>query len=220
MPVSAAWGEIKTVFLDMDGTLLDLSFDSYFWQRYLPLRYSQKNQMEFSHARELLQSYYKGKAGTLDWYCTDYWTNELDIDVAALKHEIAWRIRIFPHVEQFLGRLVAAEKQVALVTNAHPDSISVKMSCVPIESYFDQVISSHHFGCPKEQQGFWSKMMHSFPFDPESTLLIDDNLEVLAAAESYGIRHLITIRQPDSSKPTRDALPYEAISDFAEIMPA
>ena len=63
-------------------------------------------------------------------------------------------------------------------------------------------------------------MMHSFPFDPQTTLLVDDNLEVLAAAETYGIRHLITIRQPDSTRPARDALPYEAISDFAEIMPA
>ena len=220
MSMPAAWGVIKTVFLDMDGTLLDLSFDSYFWQRHLPLRYSQKNQIEFSHARELLQSYYKGKAGTLDWYCTDYWTNELDMDVAALKREVASRIRIFPHVEQFLEKLVAAKKHVALVTNAHPDSISVKMSCVPIEPYFDRIISSHHFGCPKEQPGFWEKMMDAFPFDPQATLLVDDNLEVLACAKTYGIRHLVTIRRPDSSKPEREALPYEAISNFAEIMPA
>lgn len=220
MPMSAAWGAIKTVFLDMDGTLLDLSFDSYFWQRHLPLRYSQKNRIEFSHARELLQSHYKGKAGTLDWYCTDYWTSELDMDVAALKREIASRIRIFPHVEQFLERLVAAKKQVALVTNAHPSSISVKMDCVPIEPYFDRIVSSHHFGCPKEQPGFWEKMMDAFPFDPQATLLVDDNLEVLACAKAYGIRHLVTIRRPDSSKPERDALPYEAISNFAEIMPA
>ena len=33
------WNEIDTVMLDMDGTLLDLHFDNYFWQEYLPLRY-------------------------------------------------------------------------------------------------------------------------------------------------------------------------------------
>ena len=219
MPMSAVWGDVKTVFLDMDGTLLDLSFDSYFWQRYLPLRYSQKNQIEFSHARELLQSYYKGKAGTLDWYCTDYWTKELSLDVVALKREIAWRIRIFPNAERFLERLAAAEKHIALVTNAHPNSIAVKMRSVHIEPYFDRIISSHDFGHPKEQQDFWNRMRRSFPFDPETTLFIDDNLDVLAAAEAYGIRHLITIQQPDSSKPKRDSLPYDAISDFAEIMP-
>ncbi|MCW8958090.1 MAG: haloacid dehalogenase, partial [Gammaproteobacteria bacterium] len=25
------WQQIDTVFLDMDGTLLDLNFDTYFW---------------------------------------------------------------------------------------------------------------------------------------------------------------------------------------------
>ena len=27
------WQEIKTVLLDMDGTLLDLHFDNYFWRK-------------------------------------------------------------------------------------------------------------------------------------------------------------------------------------------
>ena len=219
MPMSAVWGKVKNVFLDMDGTLLDLSFDSYFWQQHLPLRYSQKYQMEFSHARELLQSYYKGKAGTLDWYCTDYWTKELGLEVAALKREIAWRIRIFPSAKHFLEKLASSEKCIALVTNAHPDTIAVKMQSVQIEPYFDRIISSHDFGCPKEQQEFWKNMRRAYPFDPETTLFIDDNLDVLAAGEAYGIRHLITIQQPDSSRPKRDALPYPSISDFSEIMP-
>lgn len=31
-----AWEQIDTVFLDMDGTLLDLHFDNYFWLTYVP----------------------------------------------------------------------------------------------------------------------------------------------------------------------------------------
>ncbi len=79
------------------------------------------------------------------------------------------------------------------------------MNCVPIEPYLDRIVSSHHFGCPKEQPGFWVKMMDAFPFDPDATLLVDDNLEVLDCAKTYGIRHLVTIRRPDSSKPEREA---------------
>jgi len=30
------WDKIETVMLDLDGTLLDLHFDNYFWQEYLP----------------------------------------------------------------------------------------------------------------------------------------------------------------------------------------
>jgi FMN phosphatase YigB (HAD superfamily) len=31
------WQEIKTVFLDLDGTLLDLHFDNHFWLEYVPV---------------------------------------------------------------------------------------------------------------------------------------------------------------------------------------
>ncbi|MFV8760570.1 GMP/IMP nucleotidase, partial [Yersinia enterocolitica] len=31
MPPELNWQEIDTVLLDMDGTLLDLEFDSHFW---------------------------------------------------------------------------------------------------------------------------------------------------------------------------------------------
>ena len=44
MPV--AWDNIDWVLLDMDGTLLDLHFDSYFWKQHLPKRYSELHKVE------------------------------------------------------------------------------------------------------------------------------------------------------------------------------
>ena len=40
------WNSIETFFLDMDGTLLDLAFDNFFWHEHLPKIYSEsrKNQ--------------------------------------------------------------------------------------------------------------------------------------------------------------------------------
>jgi tetratricopeptide (TPR) repeat protein len=35
------WGDINTVFLDMDGTLLDLNFDNHFWLEHVPQRYAE-----------------------------------------------------------------------------------------------------------------------------------------------------------------------------------
>ena len=51
------------------------------------------------------------------------------------------------------------------------------------------------------------------------TLLIDDNHAVLAAAGEFGIRHLLTVVQPDSGRPPRDGLGYSAFNDFREILP-
>ncbi len=214
------WKLIKTVFLDMDGTLLDLHFDNYFWHEFVPLRFSEKHQIELDTAKQQLQLRYKSKAGTLDWYCIDYWALDLGLDISALKREISARIQIFPNVEKFLSKLREHGKHISLVTNAHRKTLEIKMDYVSIENYFDQIISSHDYGYPKEEQSFWSTFMQTEPFDPATTLFIDDNLAVLSAAEKFGIQHLLSIKQPDSSKPQQDTKHYRSLADFEEIMPA
>jgi len=213
------WNSITAVFLDMDGTLLDLYFDNYFWHEHVPLRFSEKHKIDFHDAKQQLLARYKNEAGTLQWYCVDFWANELELDIAALKREVAKHIQIFPHVEKFLGALKLHEKHIALVTNAHRKSIEVKMDHLDLEGYFDNIISSHDYGHAKEEQEFWHKLMQAEPFDPATTLFIDDNLSVLNAAEAYGIKNLLSIKQPDSSQPLQDTQHYHALSGFDEIMP-
>ena len=48
------WNNISTVLLDMDGTLLDLHFDNYFWQHHVPVRYAEKHKLELDDARNFL----------------------------------------------------------------------------------------------------------------------------------------------------------------------
>jgi len=213
------WKSITAVFLDMDGTLLDLYFDNYFWHEHVPLRFSEKHAIELELAKQQLFARYKSKAGTLDWYCVDFWANELALDIVALKREVSKHIQIFPNVEKFLKKLKLHEKHISLVTNAHRKSIDIKLDHLDLEGYFDKIISSHDFGHAKEEQEFWHKLMQVEPFDPETTLFIDDNLAVLVAAENYGIRNLLSIKRPDSSKPLQNTQNYYALSDFEEIMP-
>jgi len=219
MQTQIDWNSITSVFLDMDGTLLDLHFDNYFWHEHVPLRYAEKNKLEFNDAKQKLLARYKSKAGTLEWYCVDYWSQDLDLDIAALKREVSKYIQIFPNVEKFLVKVKQQDKFIALVTNAHRKSISVKMDHLDLEPYFDKIISSHDFGHAKEEQAFWQKCMQAQPFDPDTTLFIDDNLAVLKSAEVYGIKNLLSIKQPDRSQPEQDTLHFYGLSNFEEIMP-
>ncbi len=198
------WEQIQTVFLDMDGTLLDLHFDNYFWLTHLPKRFAEHHQLDEKLARQTLQQRIKSQEGTLNWYCIDYWTEELGLDIRQLKEEIQHLIAFRPHVRDFLATLQNTGRHVALVTNAHHKSLNLKLSITGLDRYVDAIHCSHDFGYPKEEPRFWARLNNVSPFDPQHTLMIDDSLPVLRAARAYGIKHLLTIAQPDSQQPPRE----------------
>jgi putative hydrolase of the HAD superfamily len=214
-----SWNAVDTVLLDMDGTLLDLNFDNHFWQVHVPLRYAEIHGVTREAAREELMARYHARAGTLAWYSVDFWETELELDIMKLKEEVAHLIAVHPHVTAFLAAVRAAGKRVALVTNAHHKSLTLKMARTGLQEYFDFLVTSHELGVEKEDPDFWRRLQQTFPFAPERSLLVDDSLPVLDSARAYGIRHLVAIRQPDTQKPPKDVGGYAAIASFAELMP-
>jgi putative hydrolase of the HAD superfamily len=212
------WAKVDTVFLDMDGTLLDLAFDNYFWHEYVPLKYAQAKDLEFAAAKHLLKQKYNNRQGTLSWYCTDYWTETLELNIATLKEEVAHRVKLFPKVKEFLQWLREQHKQVILLTNAHQDSIDVKFSQTGLQPFFHRVITSHQLGYAKEQRQFWPLLAGHHQHDPATSLLIDDNVYVLRAAQQYGIEYLLSVKQPDSNLPQQDTAGFLGLNSFEDIV--
>lgn len=213
------WREIDTVLLDMDGTLLDLHYDNHFWQVYVPEKYAERHGLPAEDAHAECFRRYNAKAGTLDWYCVDYWSEQLQLDIAALKEEVAHLIEVHPDVPEFLKAVRAAGKRVVLVTNAHHKSVSLKMQRTGLDVHFDVIYSSHSFGLAKENRGFWARLQAEELFDPRRALLVDDSLPVLRSARDYGIDHLLAIYRPDTRQPEKDVGEFVAIHRFGEIMP-
>ena len=102
------WSNINTVFLDMDGTLLDLHFDNHFWLEHVPQRYGEARGLSFAEAKAELLARYRSREGTLEWYCIDHWSRELGLDIALLKEEVHHLIAVHPHVVGFLDAVRAA----------------------------------------------------------------------------------------------------------------
>lgn len=212
------WNDVDTVLLDMDGTLLDLYFDNYFWQEYLPMHWGEKHGLDVETAKRELIPRFKSREGTLSWYCLDFWSGELNIDVLKLKADIEHLIQVRPSALEFLESLVSRDKTPVMVTNAHQDLITMKLEKTGIGKYFQAVISSHRLGAPKEEAEFWHKLNQGMNFTPARTMLIDDNLMVLRTARSYGISNLFSIARPDSRAPARDTEEFMAIHDFRDVM--
>ena len=138
------------------------------------------------------------------------------MDIRALKEEVKEKIQIRPFAVEFLQRLRALDKKLVLITNAHPQSLDLKLEITHIDQWLDMIISSHQFKQPKEAQEFWHALQAHEQFDPARALFIDDSEAILASAEAYGIAHLLCIHQPDSQKP-RSVDKYPAIYHFDEI---
>ncbi|MGV6825336.1 MAG: GMP/IMP nucleotidase [bacterium] len=214
------WSDIDTVLLDMDGTLLDLHFDNYFWREFVPLRYAQHHGLEPEQARDELMKRYAAIEGRLQWYCVDHWSKELDLDIVLLKREVRHLIQVHPHVLDFLSALEQAGKKRVLVTNAHQQAMGLKLEKTRLHGHLDEVISAHELGLPKEDHDFWEKLQTRHAFDPERTLFIDDSLPMLVSARAYGIRHLLHVLHPDSRQPPQQPDEFPAVHNFSTLLPA
>lgn len=219
MPSLVNWNEVHTVLLDMDGTLLDLYFDNYFWQHFVTERYAIQRNTSFAAAETFLKERFAREHGTLNWYSVDYWSAELGLDIAAMKYEIRHLIRPRDTTIAFLDALKRHHAQVLLVTNAHRRSLELKMEETGLGEYFDTIICSHELHKPKEDPAFWAALAQEHPFEAARTLLIDDSLSVLHSAQQHGIRWLLSIAKPDSQGHERDTAPFHALHSFDDIMP-
>lgn len=207
----------ETLLLDMDGTLLDLAFDNYFWRRHVPAEFAAAHGLDTGHARRELAAMYAAEQGRLAWYCLDHWSERLGLDLLRMKREVRGRIAWLPGASEFLRAARAAGKRLVLVTNAHPDTLAVKLEVTGLEHRLDALHSSHSYGLPKEDAGFWDALEAAESYPRERTLLIDDSHAVLAAARAAGLGGVIAVSRPDSGAAPQPVEGMAAVESVAEL---
>ncbi|MBR9729356.1 GMP/IMP nucleotidase [Shewanella intestini] len=212
------WQKIDTVLLDMDGTLLDLHFDNHFWLHLVPEQLSQQRNISLNQASLLVKQAYEEVVGTLDWYCLDYWQQQLGLDILQLHHSLAARIQMRQDSMPFLTALKQANKQRILLTNAHPNSLALKLEHTELASGLDAMLSSHETSFPKEHPEFWRYTIDKFALNPNRCLFIDDSETILKAAQRAGIGYQLGITNPDSKKPHNTMIDFPAIDDYHHLL--
>ena len=213
-----AWENIHTVLLDMDGTLLDLHFDNHFWLEHLPKKLAEKHSFSLQAAKNIMAVEHQQVMGTLSWYCLDFWAEKLDLNIVEAKREIEHLISMREDSLPFIDALKASGREVILVTNAHPDSLSLKVEHTQLDDHIDQLISTHEFSVTKESQVLWQRLQAKLGFAPEHTLFVDDSLGILKAAQNFGIKHLLAVSNPDSQQPARQITEFPSIQDYRDLL--
>jgi len=217
-PEPLPWTLIDTVLIDMDGTLLDLRFDNWFWQEHVPAVWGREHGLPLASAAQLLAPRFEAARGRLEWYCLDHWSRELSLDLREIKTRVREQVAWIPGAEDFLARLGALGKRRLLLTNAHPETLAIKDAHIGLVRRLDAAYSTHPFGAPKEDAAFWPRFAAAVSFDPARTLFVDDSLPVLAAARDFGIGWLRAIRHPDSGRPVRETPGFVGVHTVAELL--
>ncbi len=212
------WQKFDTILLDMDGTILDLAFDNYFWRELVPRCLARKRNADPAEVSTELFAHFARMQGSLEWYCLDYWTDALSLDLRALKSASSHRVRYLPGAVEFLRVLRATGKPVVLVTNAHVHTLEIKKGVAGLGRWIDTFVSSHEFGAPKESAVFWQGAERRLGFDPARTLFIDDSQPVLDAAANSGIGGVLAITRPDSRRPARVVERHASVEALGQLV--
>ncbi len=179
---------IECLLIDMDGVILDNTYDNDFWQNQIPRAIARKRNIKFDDAKRLAIQVFTYKKNTKDWYDLDYWSNMLDVDIEAEKKskESLDKIMLYEDAQETLKSLKKRFRMI-LITNAHRKTLDIKLSKYDITEHFDEIICAHELYYVKEDIQLWYMLRQRFNVKYDKTLLIEDTLKNIKAALSAGV---------------------------------
>lgn len=206
----------KYFLIDLDGVILDTKYDNYFWQVYIPKVYADKKSITIEDSINITHTLFNYKKKTKDWYDIEYWSNLLNIDIKAEKEkqENVDRIAYKEGAIQVLEKLVAHNKQLFLVTNAHRKTLDIKLKKFDISEYFSQMICSHELGYIKENIQFWHILRVKLNIDFKNTILIEDTIDNINSAYHAGLRNFVYITDQEKSNGKINPLCLKTFSEL------
>ncbi len=199
------WSRVRQVFLDLDGTILDLAYDNYIWRTAVPAQYAARLGIDIDAARRELEPKFAAVAHTLPWYDLDYWSEMTGLDIAAIHRRHEQRVGLLDGSIEFLEAVQASGRPIWLLTNAHPKSWKPKLAQSGIGKYFEHIVSSYDAGAPKEAAAFWEYVQNKHPFNLDEVIFADDSLPVLQSAQAFGLAQIVAMIAPDTTQADRAA---------------
>ena len=182
------------MLVDMDGVILDNTYDNNFWQNQIPGVISKNKDISFEDAKRLAVQIFNYKKNTKDWYDVDYWSNMLNVDIEAEKRSsISFdRIQLYEGVTETLNKLKDSFRLI-LITNAHRKTLNIKLEKYDLKPYFENMVCAHELHYVKENIQLWYMLKSRFKLDYTKTLLIEDTINNIKVGLSAGISQAVYV---------------------------
>jgi putative hydrolase of the HAD superfamily len=181
------------ILSDLDGVILDLSYDIKFWELWLPEHVADQNNQSIEEAQEKIQAAIDAQRGTLNFYDLNYWDDLLDVDCMQIIKAKEERCSYLKGSNEALQKLSVLKNPKHILTNGDPRVQEYKAEIQDFLKFFDSIFYSMHAGYPKEQKEFWALARHNLNLDFEDAIFIDDDFKVVTAAVKAGIKQVIWI---------------------------
>ena len=202
------------MLVDMDGVILDNTYDNNFWQNQIPGVISKNKNISFEDAKRLAVQIFNYKKNTKDWYDVDYWSNMLNVDIEAEKRSsISFdRIQLYEGVTETLNKL-KDNFRLILITNAHRKTLNIKLEKYDLNPYFENMICAHELHYVKENIQLWYMLKSRFKLDYTKTLLIEDTINNIKVGLSAGISQAVYLGD-ESYEDSKNILKLSSINDI------
>ena len=206
--------ETECILFDMDGVILDNTYDNNFWQNQIPAVLADKKGCSFEDAKRLAVQIFNYKKNTMDWYDLDYWSNMLGIDIEEQKRlpESYDKIKLYDGAFDILKK-VKKDRKIILITNAHRKTLNIKLKKYDLSPYFDDMVCAHELHYVKEDIQLWYMLRSKYQLDFKKTILVEDTIKNIMVGLSAGISGAVYLGNEEFSK-RENIVMHSSINDI------
>ncbi len=181
------------ILSDLDGVILDQSYDRKFWQSWLPEHVANQTNQSIEETQIEIQLKIDRQKGTLNWYNLNYWDGLLDVNCLEIIKKQEEKCSFLKGALEALKTLSTLKNPKYILTNGDPRLQEYKTETLNFLEFFDSIFYSMKAGYPKEQKEFWSLARHNLNLDFEDSIFIDDDFKVVTVAIKAGVKRVIWI---------------------------
>jgi HAD superfamily hydrolase (TIGR01549 family) len=210
----------KLISFDLDGTLVNPTYNMFVWEIGLPRLYAEKNDISLSEAIPIVKAQYAriGDAA-LEWYDITYWFEYFGLPGSwkDLMEKHRGKIQAFPEAKEVLKDLMSCYDLV-VTSNAAREFVEIELKETGFGDFFTRVFSAtSDFGQVKKTPQFYEQICNIMGEKPSDVIHVGDHY-TFDYVVPKGLEMKAYYLNRDGSNNPKDAFTVKDLTDFARLV--